>query len=183
MRDDRDAFGDDGADAARVIEVMVRQHAVANRLVRNHALRLGDDRLRARLVLAGRLEDQDVIVELDGERDVAARDAVDAVREPFRCGRRRSRRCAARGGGAGRRRPAEAAESSAPCRFAGFACAPKICASNVGQPPRRLHDLRTDTSGPCCRDSRSTRSRRACRRTPGSRATCRRARRGCRGSM
>ena len=105
VRHDRDAFGDDGADAARVVEVVMRQHAVTDRLVRNHALRFRDDRLRARVVLPGRLEDQDVIVELDGERDVAARDSVDAVREPLGGCRGRGRRRASgrRTTGAGRR--------------------------------------------------------------------------------
>ena len=109
VRHDRDALGDDGADPARVIEVMVRQHAIANRLVRNHAFRFGNDRLRARIVLPGRLEDQDVIGELDGERDIAARDAVDAVRQPLRGrsgrgGRWASGRRTARAGGRRRRR-------------------------------------------------------------------------------
>ena len=108
VRHDRDALGDDRADAARVIEVMVRQHAVANRLTRNDALRFGEDGLRARFVLTGRLEDQDVIGELDGEGDVTARDAVDAVREPLRRRGGRSRwasgRRTTRAGRRGRRR-------------------------------------------------------------------------------
>ena len=99
MRHDRGALGHDGGQAARVIEVMVRQDRVADRLVRDHPLRLGDDRQRPRFVLRAALEQHDVILELHRQRVVRAVDAVHAVRELLgrraRGRRRRTRRRAA----------------------------------------------------------------------------------------
>ena len=62
-----------------MIEVMMGNHAVANRLVGDHLLRLGNDRLAARLVLRPRLEENDMIGELDRERVVGAVDAEHAI--------------------------------------------------------------------------------------------------------
>jgi hypothetical protein len=55
---DRDALGGDGRQAARVIDVVVRDDAEANRLVREDPPGFGDDRLRARLVLRSGLEEE-----------------------------------------------------------------------------------------------------------------------------
>ena len=52
VRDDRRALGDERAQAARVIEVLMRVDDVADRLVRDQPLRLGDDRVGALVALA-----------------------------------------------------------------------------------------------------------------------------------
>ena len=56
---------------------MMRDHAEADRLVRNDLLGLGDDRLSARFILRSGLEQNDVIREFDGERVVGTVDAED----------------------------------------------------------------------------------------------------------
>ena len=75
--DDRDPFGGKRREAAGVIEVRVRVDDVPDRLVRNHLLGFGDDRDAARFALPA-FEHDDVILELDRQRDVAAGDPVDA---------------------------------------------------------------------------------------------------------
>ncbi len=82
-------FRHDRGEAAGVIEMMVRDHAVPDRLVRDDALRLGDDCLRARFVLRSRLENQRVIGELHRQRVVGAGDSKDAVGKLLRRRRRR----------------------------------------------------------------------------------------------
>ena len=61
-----------------MIEMMVRVHDIADRLVGNDLFRLGQHRLATRLALPA-LEHEDVVAELDGESHISASDAVDAV--------------------------------------------------------------------------------------------------------
>ena len=122
--------------AAGVIEVVVRDHAVADRLVRDDLLRLGDDGLRPRLVLRARLEEHDVIGELDGERVVGAVDAPHAVGELLGVGP-----AAAPPGPSGPPgpppRPAGGGGGvTSAWMLSGLARMPSVCSSNVGQPPR-----------------------------------------------
>ena len=97
VRDDCDVLGHERGEPARVVEVRVRVDDVADRLVGDDALRLGDDREAARFALPA-LEHDDVILEFDRERHVAAGDAVDAVGQLLRLNRRRWRRAARRRG-------------------------------------------------------------------------------------
>ena len=82
VRDDGDALGRKRRQAARMIEVRVRVDDVPDWLVRDDALRFGDDRQAARLVLPA-FEHDDVVLELDGKRHIAAGDAIDAVGHLF----------------------------------------------------------------------------------------------------
>ena len=75
---DRRALGDQRRQAARVIRVRMRVDDVADRLLREELLHFVDDGLSARDVLPG-LDDDDVVLELDGERVVGAVDLVDAI--------------------------------------------------------------------------------------------------------
>ena len=105
LQDDGHALlRDVGADAAEVIPVMVRAHQVANRLVRDQLLHLGDDRQRSILV-ERRLDHRDEIPELDGHARVrAAADIPETVSDFRRLdadgrNRRRARRVGNRRGG------------------------------------------------------------------------------------
>ena len=71
---------------AGVIEVRVRVHDVLDSFVRDQPLGLCDHGQCARLALPA-LEHDDVIFELDGERHVAAGDAIDTVGQLLRGGR------------------------------------------------------------------------------------------------
>src|SRR5215475_14498541 len=84
--------------------MVMRDHAVSNRLVRYDFLRLGDDGLRPHFILRPWFEKQNVVCELDGEGVVRAVDTKDAIRQLLRrraggrlltaAGRRRSARSA-----------------------------------------------------------------------------------------
>ena len=87
--------------------------------------------LGAGLVLRARLEQHDMVGELDRERVVGAADAPDARRELLGGGRRRGAGGGGAGGGGGRRR-----RDGRSAMSAGLACTPSSCASNVGQPAR-----------------------------------------------
>ena len=106
VRDDRGALVDEGAQTARVIDVVVRVDDVANRLAGNEPLRLGDDLVRARLALRP-LEDDDVVAEVDGEGCVTAENQEDAVGDLLG-GHSAARRSACRAAPAG-------AAAAAPC--------------------------------------------------------------------
>ena len=98
MRHDRRALIDVGPQPARVIEVRVRVDQVADRLVRDRLLDLGDHRQRPFLVLWP-LHDDDVILLVDGDAVVrSAFQVVDAVGQLLDGdGHRRGRRAAAGG--------------------------------------------------------------------------------------
>ena len=66
-RDDRRAFGDEAAQAADVIAVMVRHRDVADRLAGNRGLDARDDFVGAG-ARAGRFDRDDVVLERDRER-------------------------------------------------------------------------------------------------------------------
>ena len=97
MGEDRRAFGDRRAQAARMIDVAVRVDDVRDRLVGDQLLRFRQHREAARLALA-QLDHRDVILEVDRESAVAAGDEIHAVAELF--GRRGARRCRGRRAGA-----------------------------------------------------------------------------------
>ena len=61
--DDDEPFRNGRADAARMIEVVVRVHQVGQRLIRDELPRLGDHRQRSDFV--GRLDEHQVVAELD----------------------------------------------------------------------------------------------------------------------
>src|SRR5207247_5092121 len=94
MGEDGRPFGDEPAQAARVIDVAVRVDQVFDRLPGNQALGFRDDGQRAGLVLPA-LDDRDVVLEIDRDHGVAAGDQVDAVAQLLRLrgrvGRRRGR--------------------------------------------------------------------------------------------
>ena len=64
--EDGRALGDERPQAAGMIDVAVGVDHVPDRLVRNQPLGFGDDRQRARLVLAA-FDQRDVILEVDGD--------------------------------------------------------------------------------------------------------------------
>src|SRR5262245_10625250 len=78
-----------------MVEVAMRVNHVTDRLVRNQTLRLGDDRESARFALP-RLDEGNVVLEVDRDDRVAAGDQVDAVAELLRLRRRIRRGCGSR---------------------------------------------------------------------------------------
>ena len=84
VRDDRQAFGNRRADAARMIEVVVAVDDVRQRLVRLDLSRLGDDGQRSSVVLR-RLDQRHVVRELDEHAVMApAGEPPDARRDFLR---------------------------------------------------------------------------------------------------
>ena len=77
------AFGGNGSEAARVIEVMMRDHAEANRLVGDHFLGFRNDGLRTRLILRTGFEEHDVVGHLDRHGVVGSVDPEHAVGQFF----------------------------------------------------------------------------------------------------
>ena len=61
-----------------MIEVRVRVDDIPDRLVRDDALGFSDDGDAARLALSA-FEHDDVVFELDGQRNVSARDPIHAI--------------------------------------------------------------------------------------------------------
>src|SRR5690606_10997178 len=72
LRNDRRTFGHEHRKSGRMVAMGMRDHHVADRLVRELPFDLRDVRSGARLALAG-LEHHDVLVELDDDRVVATR--------------------------------------------------------------------------------------------------------------
>src|SRR5262245_10438077 len=68
-----------------MIEVMMRNDAETNRLVRNDFLCFRDYGFSSVLILRTRFEEEDVIGKLDRKRVVCAIDPEDAVGQLFRC--------------------------------------------------------------------------------------------------
>jgi len=89
--EERHALGDKRRQAARMIEMWMRADDVPDAFGREQLPGFGDHGETARFVLPS-LEDDDVVFELDGERDVASRDAIDAVGELLGRSRRQWRR-------------------------------------------------------------------------------------------
>ena len=146
----------------------MRDHAVTDRLVRDHLLRLRDDRLRARFVLRTWLEQHDVIGELHGQRVVGAIDSEDAVRQFLRGrarrqprGRRHGRRRRAAGGGGGVINCA---------MFAGLASRPESAARRSAS-RRASARFGRELQAVGVAIVACIRPRRACRRRPGFPAT------------
>ena len=94
-RDDRRALGDEAAQAADVIAVMVRHRDVADRLAGNRRLDARDDFVGAGTG-AGRLDRDDVILERDRQRVlVLARDVLDHEHAVGKLARPSRRECRA----------------------------------------------------------------------------------------
>ena len=82
VRDDRNAFGHVRPHPPGMIRMVVRVDHVLDRLVRKHPLRVGDR--RQRLFVAGRrLDDHDVVVELDEECSASRRKSGTRRRSPI----------------------------------------------------------------------------------------------------
>ena len=129
-----------------MIEVRVRVDQVPDRLVRNGLLRFRDHRQATRLALTA-FEHDDVIPHVDGERHIAAGDAVDAVGQLL--GLTAGAAGAPPRGRAGRRRGLAGAEASAAARCCpGSRLALVIVASNVVQPGLLPRNLPGDFSPP-----------------------------------